>query len=156
MRSQLLFAATAFAAVLNGGASARSADHFPAYFGAWIIASADPAPWLAPGSPLPAEHGLVGKTVIYTPDRISGPKPLRCRRPDYRLVDIPPEGLFQGNLVRPAAQAHALGLIGAKVRTLQTGCAGLIDFHFTETGDALFALDNRIYTLRKDAQRGAR
>ncbi|MDB5723917.1 MAG: hypothetical protein JWQ16_671, partial [Novosphingobium sp.] len=61
----------------------------------------------------------------------------------------PPANLFQGGLTAPAAQAAELGFRPAAIPTLETGCEGLIDFHFTEAGTALFALNNNIYTLRR-------
>ena len=50
---------------------------------------------------------------------------------------------------RRAEQATALGFPARAIRTLETGCAGAIDFHFTREGTALFALNNLIYTLRR-------
>jgi hypothetical protein len=97
----------------------------------------------------PFDDHLVGKNVIYTPTRIAGPRPLAWSGPRYRWVAYLPENVFQGGLTAPAAQAAALGFRPAAIPTLETGCEGLIDFHFTEAGTALFALNNNIYTLRK-------
>lgn len=137
-------------AALAAVSSARCADYFPAYFGRWSIAEAQVAPWVQPEvAAAVTDDGLVGKAVTYEPDRIAGPRLLRCARPDYRFADVPPEGLFQGNLPDPAATARLLGFTEATIRTLQTGCEGAIDFHFRDADTALFALNNLIYTLKK-------
>ena len=102
---------------------------------------------------VPFDDGLVGKTLTYTRPRIVAPAPLACIRPRYRWIAFPAENLFQGGLTAPAAQALALGFRGAAIPTLETGCEGLIDFHFTKAGTALFALNNNIYTLRRRATR---
>lgn len=97
----------------------------------------------------PESMRLVGKKVIYLPDRIEGPEPLACDEPLYRLVDTPPQGLFQGNLTAPVLQAAALGFHEPLIPTLQTDCEGFIDFHFLNRSTTMFALNNVIYTLRR-------
>ena len=68
------------------------------------------------------------------------------------MLDVGAEYLFQGGLTAPAAQAAALGFRGPRIATLETGCAGAIDFHFVNAKTALFALDNMVYTLRKQGR----
>lgn len=123
----------------------------PAYLGAWHIAEARPAPWVKSAAETfpEEERRLVGQTVTYGPARIEGPSPLACDGPRYELLDVPPEGLFQGGLTAPAEQATALGFRSRTIETLQTGCEGWIDFHFVDATTALFALNNAIYTLRR-------
>ena len=123
----------------------------PAYLGSWLIAEVHPAPWFDAKNPAtaPFDDHLIGKTVTYTRARIAAPRPLACSGPHYRWVAYPPENLFQGSLTTPFAQAAALGFRAAAIPTLETGCEGPIDFHFTEAGTALFALNNNIYTLRR-------
>ena len=130
--------------------SAGAAPHSP-YLGRWFIAGASPAPWSVAGDPAtaPVPAPIVGKAIVYERSRIAGPRLLACRRPNYQLRQVPPEGLFQGGLTAPAAQAAALGFRGTSIPTLQTGCAGSIDFHFVDQSTALFALDNMVYTMRK-------
>lgn len=77
---------------------------------------------------------------------------LACRSPHYRVLEASPGYLFQGGLTSPAAQATALGFRSARIATLETGCTGAIDFHFINDATVLFALDNMIYTLRKQAR----
>ena len=88
--------------------SAGAAPHSP-YLGRWFIAGASPAPWSVAGDPAtaPVPAPIVGKAIVYERSRIAGPRLLACRRPNYQLRQVPPEGLFQGGLTSPAAQAAA-------------------------------------------------
>jgi len=122
------------------------------FYGVWMISQARPAPWVDASNAADPYLGrrLVGQKVIFLWHAIDAPGPLGCDRPDYHMVEVPPEGLFQGNLTQPILQAHALGFRpGAPVTTLQTDCEHIIDFHFVNHTTAMFALDNTIYTLRK-------
>ena len=122
------------------------------FYGVWMISQARPAPWVDPATATDPylSQGLVRRKVIFLWDAIDAPPPLGCDRPDYHMVEVPPEGLFQGNLTQPILQAQALGFrAGAPVTTLQTDCEGAIDFHFVDYATAMFALDNVIYTLRR-------
>lgn len=124
------------------------------FLGRWLIAEAHPAPWVNPADASSAsfENDLVGKTIIYMQARIPGPRVLACRGPHYRLLQVGADYLFQGGLTAPSAQASALGFRGQRIATLETGCAGAINFHFINGSTALFALENMIYTLRKQAR----
>ena len=66
----------------------------------------------------------------------------------YEITRAPPEGLFQGGLTEPARQAAALGFVGRRIRTLETGCEGWFEYHFLDARTAMFALDNMVYTVR--------
>nr|ALG05350.2 hypothetical protein 5H7_049 [uncultured bacterium 5H7] len=138
-------AATAALVPGSGVASDRG------YLGTWRIVASSPAPWIdaREASAEPLSDRLSGKTVTFAPTRITAPPPLQCRRPRYRLREASLEGLFQGSLTRPGEQAPMLGFTGRTVRTLETGCNGWFEFHFTAADTALFALDNRIYILRR-------
>ena len=129
-------------------AAGRPDDSF---LGRWRIAASQPAPWHDPKDPgsAPFPDRITGRTVTFTRTRIAAPAPLACGRPRYRVKTVPPQGLFQGGLTSPEAQAKALGFPGSGIRTLETGCSGWLDFHFVDAATALFALDNRIYTLRR-------
>ena len=124
------------------------------FYGRWLIAEAHPAPWYNPADPgtAPFDDHLVGKSIVYMPSRIVGPRVLACKGPHYRMLEATPGYLFQGGLTAPAAQASALGFRGQRIATLETGCAGAIDFHFINGSTALFALDNMVYTLCKQAR----
>lgn len=150
MKLPRLGAAALLAAAMLAGAPAHSATPLP-FLGRWLIAEAHPAPWVMAGDAASAspDARLVGMTLVYERARIRGPRLLACRRPNYQVLSVEPEGLFQGNLTAPAAQAGALGYSGSAIQTLQTGCAGAIDFHFLDSRTAIFALDNVLYTIRK-------
>ena len=134
--------------------SAAAAGPQRPFYGRWLIAEANPAPWYNPADPgmHPLDDHLVGKSIVYQPSRIVGPRLLACKGPHYRMLEVGPEYLFQGGLTAPAAQAAALGFRGSRIASLETGCAGAIDFHFVNETTALFALDNMVYTLRKQVR----
>jgi hypothetical protein len=144
------FAALACLAALPATAAAPQRP----FYGRWLIAEAHSAPWYNPSDSgtRPFDDHLVGKSIVYMPSRIVGPRLLACKGPRYRMLETTPDYLFQGGLTAPAAQAAALGFRGSRIATLETGCAGAIDFHFINDSTALFALDNMVYTLRKQAR----
>jgi hypothetical protein len=130
------------------------------WLGTWRIESAAVAPWAGPGRAPDASEmkSLVGKTVTFEAARIRGPRPLACPELKYVLIDSPPEALFQGMFeemqsrdpsVQPAKVAEALGFKSPSVRTLETGCANELDFHFVDETTAMFGLNDYIYTLRR-------
>ena len=138
------------AAALALSVPARAAE--PTFYGTWLITEAHVAPWAKAGESAFSEEEqrrLVGSKVIYRKTRIEAPSPLGCAKPHYRMLEYPPDFLFQGTLTEPAAQAEALGFRRPMTPTLETGCEGWIDFHFVDPATALFGLNNMIYTLRK-------
>ncbi|MDE8651609.1 hypothetical protein [Novosphingobium album (ex Liu et al. 2023)] len=147
-----LLLAACLPGIAAGPARAEAAPGTAArYLGSWTIADARPAPWVGDRQPSGAAEWrrLVGRTVTFARTRIYGPPMLTCRKPDYRMIAVPPDMLFQGTLTDPVAQARALGFAGATIETLETGCAGWIAFHFVDPATARFALDDMIYTLRR-------
>lgn len=139
--------------------TASAADPF--YLGTWKITSAVPAPW-QPGRPYPDDaaemKSLVGKTLAIQPKRILGPSILACQGPNYRVKDYPAAGLFQGAFdemrrrdasADPAKLAAKLGFRGKSWKTLETGCANELDYHFLDPSTAEFALNNFVYTIKK-------
>jgi hypothetical protein len=144
------WAGAVLASALALAAPAQAAE--PDFYGPWQITEARTAPWAKAESAFSAEeqHRLIGSKVIYAKTRITGPAPLGCEKPHYRFLEAAPDYLFQGGLTDdPAAQAAALGFRLQTIPTLETGCAGWIDFHFVDARTALFGLNNMIYTLRK-------
>lgn len=132
------------------------------YAGSWTIARGDPAPWVGvDGTVDPAEvKRLVGRHVAFEAKRIRGPAPLGCKAPHYAIEDVPAEGLFQGGLteygdhkVDADTLAARIGFAKRPVATLETGCE--IDFHATGDDELLFALNNVIYRLHRDAAHAA-
>ena len=101
---------------------------------------------------------LVGKIVVVKTNEITGPRPLTCRGPNYRVKDYPPDMLFQGAFdemrrrdqsVDPVKVAAKLGFRGATSKALETGCANELDLHFVDPTTAEFGLNDFVYTLKK-------
>ena len=101
---------------------------------------------------------LVGKTVIIQPKRIIGPRIIACQGPNYRVKDYPAGMLFQGAFdemhrrdpsADPAKIAAGLGFKGSSWKTLETGCANELDYHFLDPATAAFGLNNYVYMLKK-------
>jgi len=135
-----------------------AADAF--YLGTWKIDSAVEAPWANPKwKPDQAEmKALVGKTVVFKTNEITGPRIMVCKGPNYRVVEIPAEGLFQGAFdemhtrdksVDPLKLAQKVGFKGTSWKSLQTGCANELDFHFVDPATAEFGLNDWVYTIKK-------
>ena len=132
----------------------------PFYFGTWIITSAVVAPWWkAREKPDPAEtKELVGKSIVIGATGIAGPEQAACARPRYVVKNSSAEGLFQGmfdEMHRSDRSADAqkiaasAGFRGTKWRTLETGCANELDYHFIDENTAAFGLNNYIYYLKR-------
>jgi hypothetical protein len=136
--------------------SARAADDF--YIGTWKFSGAVVAPWAdAKLKPDDAEKArLIGKTIAFAPKRISGPSPFACTAPHYKVSEFAADSIFQGAFgemqandkkVDPDKLAASLGFAGRSIKTLETGCE--IDFHFVDATTAEAALNNIVYTLKK-------
>ena len=136
--------------------AAAQADTF--YLGTWKFTSAVVAPWAdAKRKPDEAEKArLIGKSVTLAPKQISGPNPLACASPHYKVSDVGPDMLFQGALdemkasnksADPGKLAASLGFSGNRIKTLETGCE--IDFHFVDAATAEIGLNDYVYTLKK-------
>jgi hypothetical protein len=155
MRAGRIAVAALLAASLPAAARAEAF-----YLGTWHVASAVVAPWSDSAASDPAEmHALVGKTVTFRPGAIDGPKPLACKNLKYKVSEGGPGMLFQGELAEQregkpppdaAAAAAALGFKGASWKTLETGCANELDFHFLDGGTAEFGLNNYVYRIEKN------
>src|SRR5262249_55588528 len=128
----------AFALVLLTTVAAR-ADTF--YLGTWKLSGAVVAPWAdAKRKPDEAERArLIGKTVVFADRQISGPKPLACASPRYKVSDVTADMLFQGAFgemqasnksADPSKLAATLGFASNRIKTLETGCE--IDVYFVD------------------------
>ncbi len=128
------------------------------YLGVWKLDSATAAPWADPrATPDDSEKSaLIGKTVTLAAAAISGPKPFACKGPRYKLSNFTPNMLFQGAFEEmqdrdkkadPRKLAASLGFTGATIRMLETGCD--IDWHFIDASTAEVALNDFVYTLKK-------
>lgn len=145
-----------FAALFASGVWAAS----PFYLGTWKIVSAQTAPWWdSSGKPDDAESkGLVGKTVVIKAEGIAGPRELACKGPRYKVRNDTAEMLFQGAFdemrrrkasVVPAKVAAGLGFQGTTWKTLETGCANEMEYHFLDATTAELGLNNFVYVLKK-------
>ena len=144
--------------IVMGAMLACAADPF--YIGTWKIDSATTAPWAdAQRTPLLSEkQALVGKTVVIAAKEITGPRQVACKGPHYEVKDYSADMLFQGSFgemherdknVDPVKVAAKAGFKGTSWKTLETGCAMEIDFHFADPKTAMFGLNNVIYVLKK-------
>jgi len=131
----------------------------PFYLGTWKIASAVVAPWADPARPDQSEmKSLVGKMVAIKPREIAGPKILMCKGPIYRVKDYPADWLFQGAFgemhdrdksADPVKIAASLGFHGSSWKTVITGCANELEYHFIDPSTAAFGLNDFVYILKK-------
>jgi len=139
-------------------ALALAADNF--YLGTWKIESATLAPWADPLHKNDAAEmkTLVGKIVVFKPSEITGPRQVACKTPNYHVKDYPADMLFQGAFgemqsrdksVDPEKLAAKLGFRGKSWKTLETGCATELDFHYIDSNTTTFGLNNYVYTLKK-------
>ena len=140
--------------------SAAPASAQGAFSGTWRIVDAAAAPWAGETSPPDegAMRELKGKSLVFGAARVSGPEPLACAKPRYEIREVPPEGLFQGVLASPprpakppasaAEAARRLGLSTPTSPTLSVGCSPF-EFHLVGRNEALFALNNVVYRMRR-------
>jgi hypothetical protein len=114
----------------------------------WRIEDGSIAPWAQPGTRIDPVYR--GREVRFQTSRVSAPHPLACEGARYEWTFGGPEGLFEGNLPAPAADAaRRLGLGDGPIATLRVGCTNAgFDFHRTSSGDLLLGLDNVVWTLR--------
>ena len=151
----------ALAAVLCAASLSGAAAEEAFYLGQWKIAGAVPGPWIKSDAELfPDEiKKLVGKTITLKPDAIEGPGGFPCKGPKYEILEGGPDMLFQGmfgemhaenGAADPQKLAEEIGFTGAQYRTVLTGCEFAVDFSFgADPNVAMFALDNAIYTLKR-------
>jgi hypothetical protein len=139
--------------------AARAAEPF--YLGTWKMESAVVPPWVkgkAHDSDTAEMKLLVAKIIVIKSGEITGPRIFVCEKPNYKVVDFPANMLFQGAFeemqrddksVDPGKLAAKLGFRGTKWKTLETGCANELEYHFADEATAEFALNNYIYTIKK-------
>jgi len=139
--------------------SASAAD-WHSYAGSWAITGSAIAPWADPTHPPRSAESkrLAGKRVTFTAQRVTGPRPLGCAKPQYKVEVVGPDLIFEGMLAEPRGEmvggaAAALAAAGAlgfddpnNITTLDTGCSE-VRFHRLHRGAMVFALNNRIYTM---------
>lgn len=91
--------------------------------------------------------------------RITGPRQLLCNEPRCRVRDYPADQLFQGQFgemhprdktVDPAKIVASVGFSkGTSWKTVETGCATELDYHFVDKTTAAIGLNNFAYILKK-------
>lgn len=137
-------------------ATAADGDFF---LGDWVIAKAVVAPW-ADATHKPDQHemkALLGKTVTFKTKQITGPEPVACNDLKYEVDDYGADMLFQGALAEKSdgtftdasKLAAGLGFQGDSWKTLETGCANELDYHFLDKNTAAFGLNDYVYTLKR-------
>jgi hypothetical protein len=128
-----------------------------AILGHWQIVAAAPAPWTdeAERKALTAAGKRLLKLAITfnATNMRSKFKLFDCRRRvSYEAVDLPVDTLFQGNLPEPnpVAAASRLGFPRGDVPSVDVRCINAsFTFHFRDRDTLLTALDNVIYTLKR-------
>ena len=147
------------AAAMITVASGWAADPF--YLGTWKITSAVVAPWADPTArkPDPTEmKTLVGKVVVFKPGEITGPRQVACKGPKYEVKDYPADMLFEGSFgemqskdksVDPVRVANKLGFQGKSWKTVETGCANEVNWHYIDPATTTFGLNDYVYFLKK-------
>jgi hypothetical protein len=106
------------------------------------------APWAAPGTRIDPVYR--GKEVRFEAARVIAPPPIACAGAKYEWLFGGAEGLFEGNLPAPAADAaRRLGLGDGPFATLRVSCGNAgFDFHRAGNGELLLGLDNVVWTLK--------
>ena len=136
------------------------AADWQAFAGPWTITGSSIAPWAEPTHPPKSAESkrLAGKRVLFTAQRVNGPRPLGCTKPRYTVDVRPPEGVFEGMLAEPRngrqtgaaaalATASSLGFDTPEaITTLDAGCTP-VQFHALHRGVMVFGLNNRVYTM---------
>jgi hypothetical protein len=162
VRSRIVLVVCQLVAVLALTASVPAASAAGAfYLGKWKIVSAAVAPWADNRTRRPDAtemKSLVGRTITIEPKAIRGPHALACTDPRYEVKEYPADMLFQGAFgemherdvsADPAKIAEKVGFRGSRWKTLETGCAVEIDYHFINLTTAAFGLNDYVYTLTK-------
>lgn len=139
-------AAIAFA----GSASAWAASGDAADLqGSWRVVRGVAGPWVKAAAPRPDVRAWLGQAVRFEAARVAGPGVLNCRQARYEPTRMPPDGLFQGTLPPPAAEAaRAIGFAAGSVSGTRLSCdVGVFEFHRADANTLLVAVDNVVWTL---------
>jgi hypothetical protein len=118
----------------------------------WRVTHSRLAPWyVADPSTLSAQPDLTGRMLTIAADALRGPGMLDCAPTRVERIEVPAEGLFEGNLPGPAENsARALGFSTFPVAGIRVTCANAgFDFHFADAESLLFGLDNRVWFLSR-------
>jgi hypothetical protein len=118
--------------------------------GDWRVFRQQLAPWVVGAASVGAAGIELGERLSFSPEGLSGPAVLACAEARYSTLQMPVEGLFQGELPEPERNAERLGLASAVQPSVRLDCAnGSFDFHLADADTLLFALDHRIYSASR-------
>ena len=148
VRLMLIPAVLAVGLALSPALAAEATDRV------WRITHALPAPWAATA---PLVNDIAGATLVLSGGALQGPAPLRCASAMQQTLELPAEGLFEGQLaalpeaagtMAPAAAARKLGLAALPAPALRITCSNA-GFDMVQANDTtwLLALDQRIWVL---------
>ncbi len=141
-------------------AAAESIAGFNAFAGTWIIRSSTAAPWKDPTNSLGATEpgGLIGRTVTFEAKAVTGPSPIGCAKPVYKIETVGPDMNFEGQLAEPREYAKNPDPVATATKlafadplhivTLDAGCTEL-QFHMMKQGMLAFGLNNRVYVMTR-------
>jgi len=126
------------------------------FLGHWRQSSVVIAPWWngSKSDKPEADPEFADKDTVLTATSSYGPGITMCAEAIYSSTSLPLDGLFEGNLKNPAADAAKLGIKGTEIPTVLQGCkssTGDLEllFHLTDPDTLMLALDNMIYTLKR-------
>src|SRR5215475_4703764 len=117
------------ALVATAVVNANTASAQEAFAGTWKVERSEPAPWAKTPDMLDAKEikRLVGASVEFRSNAITGPAPLACKGPHYAIRQYDADMLFQGGLAEygdpsttPDKMADKIGFAKRPVETLET------------------------------------
>ncbi|MGV3708561.1 MAG: hypothetical protein ACO1Q7_06945 [Gemmatimonas sp.] len=146
-RSAITRTAVALVATMLTAQSSHAQGPFT---GTWTISEWKVAPWVKPAerAGIKPNRDILNKSLTFAAGAVTGPKLLSCAKTKYQMIDSPYEGLFEGGLPQPAQDGAALGF-KTPVKTIRPSCD--FDFHMRDANAVMFALDNVLYTMTKQA-----
>ena len=117
--------------------------------GDWRIEHGVVAPWAHAGSSAPNTRALVGRTVRFDRDRVTGLGALTCTRATYDHISQPTAGLFQGNLPKPAiTSAEPSEMIHFPIPGTRLNCdIGSYDFHRVDRNSMLLHQQGGVWRI---------
>jgi hypothetical protein len=133
---------------------------FQDFAGVWVIRSSTAAPWKEANDPVGAteDKRIVGGSVTFAANAVTGPSPIGCAKPVYKVDTVGPDMIFEGQLAEAkgatkapdaAASAAKLGFADPKrIETLDAGCTE-VQFHLVKPGTLAFGLNNRVYLMTR-------
>lgn len=125
------------------------------FFGTWLTATAQVAPWWDQQGQAPEMNpDFQNRSIVLAPGESSGPEIIACTEPVYAVNIVRSPGLFEGNLPNPQVDASALGFSGPDITELTLDCTDngknvSLRFPMVDEDTILLGLDNMIYMLKR-------